>query len=149
MGSLEGAGLAVDEQRPVKTEREKLYEEDCVEMFFTPDPAERARYYEVEVGPLGHFFDIAIDWKTKKSDTAWSSQPDIATKVDRAQQHASIELALRAPDIVRALGAGKRLPFALYRMKGKRQTPLPRWSPTRTAKPNFHVPEAFGTLLLE
>jgi len=146
---LEGAGLAVDEQRPLKTERDKLHEEDCVEMFFTPDPAERTRYYEVEVGPLGHFFDIAIDRKTKNSDTTWSSQPEIATKVDRERQHASIEFALRAPDIVRALGTGKRLPFALYRMEGKGKRLYLAWSPTRTAKPNFHVPEAFGTLLLE
>jgi uncharacterized protein (DUF362 family) len=146
---LEGAGLEVDAARPVKTEREKLYEEDCVEMFLTPEPSERGRYYEVEVGPLGHFFDIAIDRKTKKSDTSWSSQPEIATRVDRERHRATIEVALRAPEIVRALGAGKRLPFALYRMEGKTKRLYLAWSPTKTAKPNFHVPEAFGTLLLE
>jgi uncharacterized protein (DUF362 family) len=146
---LEGAGLAVDESRPVKTEREKLYEEDCVELFFTPDAAERARYYEVELGPLGHFFDLAIDRKTKKSDAAWSSQPEIATKVDRDKHRATIEVALRSPDIVRALASGKQLPFALYRMEGKGKRLYLAWSPTRTAKPNFHVPEAFGTLVLE
>jgi len=146
---LESAGLAVDEQRPVKSEREKLYEEDCVEMFLAPDAAERTRYYEVEVGPLGHFFDIAIDRKTKKSDTSWSSLPEIATKVDRERHRATIEVALRSPDIVRALAAGKRLPFALYRMEGKGKRLYLAWSPTRTAKPDFHVPEAFGTLLLE
>ena len=146
---LEGAGLEVDASRPVKAEREKLYEEDCVEMFFTPDPAERARYYEVEVGPLGHFFDLAIDRKTKKSDTSWSSQPEIATKVDRERHRATIEVRLRSPDIVRALASGHRLPFALYRMEGTGKRLYLAWSPTRTAKPNFHVPEAFGTLLLE
>jgi hypothetical protein len=146
---LEGAGLEVDASRPVKTEREKLYEEDCVELFFAPDPAERTRYYEVEVGPLGHFFDIAIDRKTKKSDTGWSSQPEIATKVDRERHRATIEVALRSPDIVRGLSSGQRLPFALYRMEGKTKRLYLAWSPTRTAKPNFHVPEFFGTLLLE
>jgi uncharacterized protein (DUF362 family) len=149
---LEGAGIEVDASRPVKTEREKLYEEDCVEVFFTPDAASPARYYEVEVGPLGHFFDIAIDRSTsatKKSDTAWSSQPEIATKVDRERHRATIEIALRSPDIVRALGAGKKLPFALYRMEGKSPRLYLAWSPTKTAKPNFHVPEAFGTLVLD
>ena len=146
---LENAGLDVDESRPVKTEREKLYEEDCVEMFFTPDPAERTRYYEVEVGPLGHFFDIAIDRTTKKSDTSWSSQPEIATKVDRERHRATLEVALRSPDIVRVLAPGQRLPFALYRMEGKSKRLYLAWSPTRTAKPNFHVPEAFGTLALD
>jgi len=146
---LEGAGLVVDATRPVKTEREKLYEEDCVELFFTPDPAQRAKYLEVEVGPLGHFFDLAVDRKTNKSDVAWSSQPEIATKVDRERHRATIEAAFRAPEIVHALESGKRLPFALYRMEGKSPRLYLAWSPTRTAKPNFHVPEAFGTLVLE
>ena len=146
---LDGAGLEVDAERPLKTEREKLYEEDCVEMFLAPDPAERTRYYEVEVGPLGHFFDIAIDRRTKKSDMTWSSQPEIATKVDRERHRATIEVALRSPNVVGALAAGRRLPFALYRMEGKTKRLYLAWSPTRSPKPNFHVPEAFGTLLLD
>jgi len=146
---LEGAGIAVDATRPVKTEREKLYEEDCVELFFTPDPAQRTRYLEVEVGPLGHFFDLAVDRKTNKSDVGWSSQPEIATKVDRDRHRATIEAAFRAPEIVHALESGKRLPFALYRMEGKSPRLYLAWSPTKTARPNFHVPEAFGTLVIE
>jgi hypothetical protein len=145
---LEGAGLLVDDSRPVKTERDRLYEEDCVEVFLTPDPASPSRYLEVEVGPLGHFFDIAVDRKGK-SDTGWSSQPEIATRVDRAHHRAVLEVALRAPEIVRALAPGARLPFALYRMEGKAPRLYLAWSPTRTAKPNFHVPAAFGTLVLE
>ena len=149
MWELDGAGLAVDTTRPVKTEREKLYEEDCVELFFTPDPAQRTRYFEVEVGPLGHFFDLAVERRTNKSDVTWSSQPEIATKVDREHHHVTIEAAFRAPEIVKALASGKRLPFALYRMEGKSPRLYLAWSPTRTAKPNFHVPDAFGTLVLE
>ena len=146
---LEGAGLAVDARGPVKTEREKLYEEDCVEMFLAPDPAERTRYYEVEVGPLGHFFDIAVDRKTKKSDTAWSSQPEIATKVDR--ERAPRDHRGRAP-LARRRARARGRPAAAVRALphgGQGQRLYLAWSPTRTAKPNFHVPEAFGTLLLE
>ncbi|MBX3185883.1 MAG: DUF362 domain-containing protein [Labilithrix sp.] len=146
---LEGAGLAVDASRPVKVEREKLYEEDCVELFFGPDAAERTRYYEIEVGPLGHFFDLSVDRKTKKSDVAWSSAPEIATKVDRDARRATIEVALRAPEIVAALRAGAKLPLGLYRMEGKSPRKYLAWSPTRTEKPNFHVPEAFGTLVVD
>jgi hypothetical protein len=146
---LEGADLAVDASRPVKVEREKLYEEDCVELFLSPDATTPNRYFEVEVGPLGHFFDLAVDNKTKKSDTAWSSQPQIATKVDRDRHRATIEMALRSPDVLRALQAGAKLPFALYRMEGKSPRLYLAWSPTRTPKPNFHVPDAFGALVLE
>lgn len=146
---LEGAGLNVDASRPIKTEREKLYEEDCVELFLAPDAAHRSRYLEVEVGPLGHFFDISVDKATKKSDTAWSSEPQIATKVDRDKHRATIEMALRSADVARALVPGAKLPFALYRMEGRSPRLYLAWSPTRTAKPSFHVPEAFGTLILD
>ena len=52
-------------------------------------------------------------------------------------------------EIVKALKAGAQLPLGLYRMDSKRPRLYLAWSPTRTPKPNFHVPEAFGTLLLE
>ncbi|HSO31549.1 MAG TPA: carbohydrate-binding family 9-like protein [Labilithrix sp.] len=147
--AVEDTSVHVDESRPVKTERDKLYEEDCVELFLAPDPAERTRYFEVEVGPLGHFLDLSVDRRTKKSDVAWSSAPEISTRVDRPRRHATIEIALRSPDLVKALKQGAQLPLGLYRMEGKSPRLYLAWSPTRTAKPNFHVPDAFGTLLLE
>ncbi|MBX3201380.1 MAG: DUF362 domain-containing protein [Labilithrix sp.] len=146
---LEGAGVDVDASRPRETERAKLYEEDCVELFLGQAPGDRTRYYEVEVGPLGHFLDVAIDRAAKKSDVGWSSAPEIATKVDRDARRVTIEVALRAPEIVRALAPGAVLPLALYRMEGKSPRRYLAWSPTRTPKPNFHVPDAFGTLRLE
>ena len=146
---LEGAGLDVDAARPVKTERERLYEEDCVELFLAPDPAVPTRYLEVELGPHGHFFDISVDRKKSKSDIAWSSEPTIATKVDRERHRATIEVAMRSPDIVRALTPGAKLPMGLFRMEGKGPRLYLAWSPTHTKKPNFHVPEAFGTLILD
>ena len=54
-----------------------------------------------------------------------------------------------AKPIAAALRPGARLPFALYRMEGKSPRLYLAWSPTKTPKPNFHVPEAFGTLVVE
>jgi hypothetical protein len=146
---LEGAGVNVDATRPVDVERAKLYEEDCVELFLGPDAAEKTRYFEVEVGPLGHFLDIAIDRAKKKSDVAWSSSPKIATKVDRDAHKVTIEVELRSPDVVNALRPGASLPLGLYRMEGKPPRKYLAWSPTRTPKPDFHVPGAFGALKLD
>lgn len=103
----------------------------------------------IKVGPLGNLFDIAVDKKQKKSDPAWSSLPEIATHVDRQHHRATIEIALRSPDILRALLPGTKLRFALYRMEGKSPRLYLAWSPSRTEKPDFHVPEAFGTLSIE
>jgi hypothetical protein len=147
---LDSAGLNVDDTKPLKTERPKLYEEDCVELFLGSDATDKNKYWELEVGPLGHFLDIAIDRSTKKSDVGWSSESEITTKVDREKKHVTIDVALRSPDVVRVLKSGARLPLGLYRMEGKAPArSFLAWSPTMTAKPDFHVPERFGTLILD
>jgi len=145
---LEGAGLHTDTARPITVEREGLYKEDCIEIFFTPDPARRNHYYEIEIGPFGHYFDLEIDRDAKKSLTAWSSKPTIATRRDKAARTAVIEVKLAAGELVAAMMPGARLPLGLYRMEGLPERRYLAWSPPRTKKPNFHVPEAFGTLVL-
>ena len=62
---------------------------------------------------------------------------------------ATIESVFTAPDIVRALTPGARLPIGLYRMEGRDPRFYLAWSPPRTPKPNFHVPDAFGVLALD
>jgi uncharacterized protein (DUF362 family) len=137
----------VDKSRPVNVEREGLYNEDCVEIFVAPDPARRNRYAEIELGPFGHFFDLWVDRDAKTSDTTWTSDLKVATK--RGDHQADIEVRIAAPEIVRALKAGARLPLGLYRMEGRNPRRYLAWSPPKTAKPNFHVPSAFGTLVLD
>jgi len=147
---LEHAGLNTDRTRPTDVPRAKLYEENCVELFFTPDPAHPKRYLETEIGPFGHYLDVSVDREAHTSSTAWSSLAHIATSYDAGAQRATIEAKLAAPEIVRALTSGAHLPLALYRMEGK--TPdrhYLAWSPPRTAHPDFHVPEAFGTLVVD
>jgi hypothetical protein len=146
---LEGAGLFVDRARPIDVERDKLYEEDCVELFLAPDPATRTRYFEIELGPLGHVLDLAVDRAKKSHDTAWSSGARVATTQDAAAHRAVVEARFDAPEVVRALVPGASLPLGLYRMEGRSPRRYLAWSPTRTRKPNFHVPDAFGTLTLD
>jgi hypothetical protein len=73
----------------------------------------------------------------------------IATTQDAAKQRAIVEAAFVGKDVVAALKAGAKLPFALYRLEGAKPRQYLAWSPTRTPKPDFHVPDAFGWLLLE
>jgi uncharacterized protein (DUF362 family) len=146
---LASTDLNVDTSASVRVERPKLYQEDCVEMFFTPDPARPKHYYEVELGPLGHFMDTEVDRQASLERPEWSGGLTIATKHDRAKRIALIEARFTAPEITRALRPFAKLPFALYRMEGRSSRKYLAWSPPRTAKPNFHVPEAFGVLVLE
>jgi uncharacterized protein (DUF362 family) len=146
---LEGAALNTDRTRPTDVPRPKLYEEDCVELFFTPDPHRPLHYFETEMGPFGHFFDVEVDRQAHTSNTAWSSGAHIASTQDPTSHRAVIEAELTAPDIIRALVPGARLPFALYRMEGKSARKYLAWSPPRTEHPDFHVPSAFGTIVLD
>ncbi|HET7544098.1 MAG TPA: DUF362 domain-containing protein [Polyangiaceae bacterium] len=146
---LSGAGLDTDRSRPIGVERAKLYEEDCVELFLAPDPAQRARYFEIELGPFGHFFDLEIGAYGKVSKPEWSSEATIATTRDPEAHTAIVEARFAARELTTALVAGAHLPLALYRMEGKAPRQYLAWRPPRTAKPNFHVPEGFGTLILE
>jgi uncharacterized protein (DUF362 family) len=146
---LEGAALNTDRSRPVGVERQRLYEEDCVELFLAPNPAHRGQYYEIELGPFGHFFDLEIGAYGKLSKPEWSSEPTIASTRDPAARTAIVEARFTARELTSALVAGARLPLALYRMEGKAPRQYLAWRPPRTPKPNFHVPEGFGTLVLE
>ena len=147
----DGAGLFADPAPPKDRDRPKLYAEDCVELFVGADASEPRRYYEIELGPLGHFLDLSVD-RTKtptKSDVAWSSGVLVATKTDATGHAATIEAKIPAREITTALVPGARLPFALYRMEGKSPRAYLAWSPTKTAKPDFHVPSAFGRLVVD
>ncbi|MDB4995039.1 MAG: hypothetical protein JWM74_2471 [Myxococcaceae bacterium] len=150
---IDGTDLNVDATLPTVTERARLYEEDCVELFLGLEPATPRHYYEIELGPLGHFFDIEVD-RTPKStrpreSTAWSASLTIAATHDAARKHATVEVAIAAPEVVHALTPGSRLALGLFRMEGKGSRHYLAWSPPRTEKPDFHVPDAFGSLIVD
>ena len=146
---LSNAAIDADATRPVAEERIKLYEEDCVEMFLTPRASQPTHYFEVELGPLGHYFDIDVDRATKKEDIAWSSGVTVKTSHDEKAKTATIEAVFAAKDVTAALVPGASLRLGLYRIEGKTPRTYLAWSPPRTKSPNFHVPSAFGTLVID
>ncbi|MCE9576924.1 MAG: DUF362 domain-containing protein [Deltaproteobacteria bacterium] len=150
---LESAGLFTDQTRPTDVERVDLYEEDCVELFLAPDPETPARYFEIEVGPFGHWFDIAVDRTgapgAKKADNAWSGGLVIGTSRDPVTHRAVVEVAVTDPAVIAALVAGASLPIGLDRMEGQRPRQYLMAFPGRTARPSFHAPSGFGALVLD
>jgi len=145
---VDATDLNVDASKPVNVERSKLYDEDCVELFVAPGEY-APRYYELELGPRGHFLDVSIERASHASHPEWSSGVEVKTTVDTAAHHAVIEARIPAAEIVHALKPGASLPLALYRMEGKSPRAYLAWSPTHTAKPDFHVFEAFGRLIID
>lgn len=145
---LEGAGLFTDRSRPISVEREALFKEDCVELFLGHDASNPNHYLEIELGPFGHYFDLDVR-RGGKTSSAWSSGLEIATTRDAKARRAVIEARFGAKEIRALLRSGARLPMGLYRMEGKSPRQYLAWSPTLTRKPNFHVPDRFGVLVLE
>jgi hypothetical protein len=146
---LESADLNVNPAFPVDKERKDLYEEDCVELMLVPSAAEPFRFFEIELGPLGHFYDLELNRKTKPAERpAWSSALRVATTREIATRRVTIEAAFLAPEIAAMLKPGARLPAGIFRMDGKKPRRYLSWRPARTPSPNFHVPEAFGYMQL-
>ncbi len=130
-------------------ERAPLYDGDCVETFLATGVYAR-HYDEIELGPRGGLLDVRVDRISRAGDTTWSSGTEVKTRVDEAAHRAVIEARIPARDVVSALHGGATLRMGLYRTEGVAPSrAFLAWSPPRTAKPDFHVFDAFGDLVLD
>jgi hypothetical protein len=124
-----------------------------VELFIAPKGRYARHYDEIELGPRGHFLDLKVDRLSGAGDTTWSSGVEVKTTVDDTAHRAVIEARIPAPEIVAALKPGAQLPLGLFRIEGKDKRLYLAWSPPNTGPgtrtPDFHVFEAFGTLVID
>jgi hypothetical protein len=127
--------------------RDKMWDRDVCEAFLQPDASQLRRYKEFEVAPNGMWIDLDIDAgggseRDLKSGLRRRVDVDSAAKTWRAV------LALPMKGIVERFDPGVTWRANFYRVEGAEE---PRfysaWQPTRTEKPSFHVPEAFGKLV--
>ena len=134
-----------------KAETNKLWDWDVAEVFISSDFAQIRRYKEFELSPQGEWVDLDIDLDSRASagGIKWNSNLASEARIDRTAKiwygvmripWAAIETRTPAP--------GNKLRINLYRQQG----PPPNrkqmaWQPTQ--KTTFHVPESFGTMVLE
>ncbi|MGH9406032.1 MAG: carbohydrate-binding family 9-like protein [Terriglobia bacterium] len=132
-------------------EREKygLWERDVVEVFMNPDPARMNHYYEFEVSPNNLWIDLEINLDRKPFGNArWDSGYTHATHVGRKVWTCEMRIPIaRMMPSGFEIRAGSEWRLNFFRADGQGegdQRRLLSWSPTLTAKPNFHVPSRFG-----
>lgn len=158
---LEGAAFSNNpkDAKP-EVENRELWKYDVAEIFLGGAEFPAEKYFEIEVGPMDHFFDLVVnhhlpEGDPKRDDLDWSSGLRKKVIHDPKAKKVTIEMALEGPDIAKLLIPEARLPMALYRIEG---TTAPNttdghfylaWSPTMTEVPAFHVPGRFGRLLLQ
>ena len=125
--------------------RDQLWDRDVAEVFLQPDSSRLRCYKEFEVSPNGFWIDLDIAPGVKhglKSGLRRRVVLNEATKTWVA------ELALPMKCLVDRFDPKTTWKVNVYRVEGATE---PRfysaWQPTRTAVPNFHVPEAFGDLV--
>jgi hypothetical protein len=122
-----------------------LWDRDVCEIFVAPDASRPHKYFEFEVAPTGEWVDLRIEVKPKNrlTDTDYDSRLETAAR----QALKKVTMALRIP-----WGAFGKTPSAgdvwlgnLFRCVGRDPgRGYLAWRPTRSEKPNFHVPEVFG-----
>ena len=121
-----------------------LWERDVCEIFIAPDLSMPDKYYEFEVAPTGEWLDLAIDIAPERlTDWNYASRMETAAKIDNDKV---IEV-LKIP--FETLGGKPNVGDVwlgnLFRCVGTGATRgYLAWRPTKTAKPSFHVPSAFG-----
>ncbi len=126
-----------------------LWDRDVCEIFVVPDGEEPDRYYEFEVAPTGEWLDLEIRHTSQGRETNFQFRSGMTVAAHVAED--GVRLAMRIPweafgrapereneawraNLLRCVGAGETRGYLA-------------WRPTRTAIPDFHVPEVFGKLI--
>lgn len=135
----------ISETPDLKTKTIGLWERDVCEMFVAPNLDEPNEYFEFEIAPTGEWLDLKIHQspEERRTDFAYDSGMQSAARIEKNEIVTAIKIEWsafgampRAGDVwrgnlFRCVGSGERRGYLA-------------WSPTSTAQPNFHVPEAFG-----
>lgn len=139
--------LFVFDNADVNGRRDHLWDRDVAEAFFQANPSRSRHYREFEISPNGMWIDLDIfpgGMRNLKSGMQRS------VRLDEARQRWIAELAIPMRSITPNFDPSVAWRANFYRVEGKQE---PRfysaWQPTKTPSPNFHVPEAFGTLRFE
>ncbi|HEV2915868.1 MAG TPA: carbohydrate-binding family 9-like protein [Pyrinomonadaceae bacterium] len=128
-----------------------LWERDVCELFIAPDARRPERYFEFEAAPTGEWLDLRIQKLPDARETDWEYSSGMNAAAARVAGDLII-IAMRIPwdALGGAPGVDARWRANLFRCVGTGSTRgYLAWQPTHTARPNFHVPQAFGWLIFK
>ena len=124
--------------------RDQLWLRDVAEVFLQPATENPRHYREFEISPNGDWLDLNIS--PGRTDPLHC---DIKSRVSAdSQAHIWIaEMALPMTCLTRDFDPVAHWRVNFFRVEGPEPNRFySAWQPTHTAKPNFHVPDAFGEL---
>lgn len=127
--------------------RDQLWLRDVAELFIRPGEDAPTHYREFEVSPNGDWLDLDIEPGRK---TILMCDMRVRVVVDKATRLWTADLGIPFTCLTAAFDPREIWRLNLFRIEGPEPSRFySAWRPTRTPKPNFHVPDAFGSLRFE
>lgn len=131
-------------------ETNKLWDYDVAEIFIGTDFEHIRQYKEFEVSPQGEWVDLDIDRDHPKPEGGWlwDSGFKVKARIDEQNKvwYGEMQIPMKSIDS-RPARAGNEMRVNLYRIEGAPPNRIfIAWQPTHSA--TYHVPEAFGRLIL-
>jgi hypothetical protein len=137
--------LIVSGKPNLKSKTRGLWDRDVAEIFIAPDKDNPRKYFEFEIAPSGEWIDLAIHQLPgrRETDFEYDSGMQSAARIEAGKIWMAIKIEWKAfgktpqanevwrGNLFRCVGAGETRGYLA-------------WQPTKTPKPAFHVPEAFG-----
>jgi cellulose/xylan binding protein with CBM9 domain len=127
-----------------------LWDRDVCEIFVAPDPAHPERYFEFEAAPTGEWVDLGIVITPSGRETDWDFNSGMTTAARLDGTRLMVGIKVPWSDSIPRPKAGDLWRVNVFRCVGPEAPDrYLAWRPTRTPEPNYHVPDAFGSLLFE
>lgn len=127
-----------------------LWDRDVCEIFIAPDPEKPWRYFEFEAAPTGEWVDLGITVKPSGRETDWDFRSGFTTAARLEEERLFVGMRIPWSEAIPKPEEGEVWRVNLFRCAGPEAPErYLAWRPTHTPEPNFHVPEAFGTLRFE
>lgn len=129
------------------------YEDDCVELFWNPDPDHQSDYYMFEINCIG------VPKSLRRSDRITVMLPYITQSFQGTVNNDGdtdtqwiMEIAVRFDEYTELYSGKAPEPGAMWRIGlnrcgGKTNPQYSQWSPSQTTSPNFHQPNDFGKIV--
>lgn len=131
------------------TERKSLglWDRDVCEIFVAPDTKNASRYFEFEAAPTGEWVDLGIVLTPGGRQTDWDFKSGMRCAAWVEPARVKIGMAIPWSTALPKPQANDLWLVNLFRCVGPEAPErYLAWRPTKTPEPNFHVPEAFGSL---
>lgn len=133
-----------------KTDRKTLglWDRDVCEIYVAPNPQEPSRYFEFEAAPTGEWVDLGIVLASEGRLTDWDYRSGMSVSAAVEETRITVALSIPWSDSIPKPDTNDLWLINLFRCVGpEARDRYLAWRPTRTPEPNFHVAEAFGSLI--